>query len=125
MRVLITSRKWWGRHLVALVAITACAFLGRWQWDKAMWGSGDLVNLGYGLQWWSFAAVIVYGWFRLVREDLHPQPASPDPSGAQESEATASPAFVRPRPAPPALDDDPELAAYNAYLAQLSARSRN
>jgi DNA-binding transcriptional regulator of glucitol operon len=148
VRVLVTSPKWWGRHLLVVLAMTVCAFLGRWQWDKAMYGSGDLINLGYGLQWWSFAAIILFGWYRLVRDTLHPRPLTDeeyaeaegftdfdqaetfDPTGELDR-----PAVLRSAPAPrvlrasrrpvedPGEPDDPELAAYNAYLARLSARA--
>jgi hypothetical protein len=151
MRTLLLTGKWWVRHLLVLGAIVACALLGRWQFDKGVFGSGDLVNLGYGLQWWSFAAIIVFGWWRAVRHELRPKvhpaetpgddppqtevpsPAAGEPTGAGPACAPAGslpvPASLfagRRRPVPDGADDeeDPELAAYNAYLARLNARSR-
>lgn len=124
MRALVTSPKWWGRHLLVLCAVAACALLGRWQWDKAMYGSGDLVNLGYGLQWWSFAVLIIYGWYRLAKESIKPRPSA----GVVEDEQEGKPPALQlvQRRAPQVdPEEDPELAAYNEYLARLSARAKS
>lgn len=124
MRSLVTSPKWWGRHLLVLCAVAACALLGRWQWDKAMYGSGDLVNLGYGLQWWSFAVLVIYGWYRLAKETVKARPG--EAVEGQEAERQQETLELVQRRAPEVdPDEDPELAAYNAYLARLSARAKS
>ena len=80
--------------MLLVVLVVSFVFLGRWQWSRAMSTSGGPQNLIYALQWWTFAGVIVYGWWRMVRDELHPvTPAAP-------------------------------MAAYNDYLAWLSANPR-
>jgi hypothetical protein len=114
--------KWLGLHLLTLVAVAACALLGRWQFDKALWESGDLVNLGYGLQWWSFAAIILFGWWRGARDAVR----GDAPRRAQPGREAAPQRVLR-VPARPSVstEEDAELAAYNAYLARLNARARS
>ncbi|HVA60426.1 MAG TPA: transcriptional regulator [Mycobacteriales bacterium] len=121
----LKSPKWWGLTLLVIAGISACALLGRWQWDKALYGSGDLVNLGYGLQWWTFAAVVLYGWGRAVREVARPR-ARPGPDGkVGEPSLPRTLVVANRRPVPPAdAEEDAELAAYNRYLARLHASTR-
>jgi DNA-binding transcriptional regulator of glucitol operon len=126
--VLVTPR-WLGLHLLVLIAMAACVLLGRWQFDKALWGSGDLINLGYGLQWWSFDAIILYAWWRGARDSVRGgRPVATAPVASAADRAEPEPPRMKAasrRPAAPVGDeDDAELAAYNAYLARLSARSR-
>jgi DNA-binding transcriptional regulator of glucitol operon len=121
---LLLSRRWLTWHVLALLAIALFVFLGRWQWNRAMASDGTLQNLFYAFNWWIFAALVVYGWGKTLREDLQGLQAGPEAEG-QPAPVTLPALYARPRPAEldEPIEADPELAAYNAYLAQLNERS--
>lgn len=104
--------------LIALVIVAACGCLalGWWQWTRFQSVSGTFQNLGYALQWPLFAWFCVYAYRKYVRyEELPPEPR-------HDSALTEIPAGLlpeRPRPMQPPTDD-PALAEYNAYLAELA-----
>jgi hypothetical protein len=130
-----------------LVVVAVLSLLGRWQWDVSQSSHGGLQNFLYAFQWWFMAAMVIYGWWRLLRDDAHPHtrpkpdlvpaPAGEwlgdpraafgdaggtgqagDPSSAGDlAAATDATTFA-------ADDDDEELAAYNEYLARLNDRAR-
>ncbi|MFD6356402.1 transcriptional regulator [Nocardia tengchongensis] len=117
-----------------VVAFTACLGLGYWQWTRFESGGGTYQNLGYALQWPLFAGFVVWAYLRFVRlEQEVGQDELPVPDNAGEAPTTRP---RRPKPAAPreipagllperptaARDDDPELAEYNRYLADLHAR---
>jgi DNA-binding transcriptional regulator of glucitol operon len=138
-RSLLTPR-WLLLHAVFVLATVATGFLAVWQWDRAHEAGGSFQNLGYALQWPLFGAFTIFLWIRLMRMDVHrgrdeaeqePAAAStPDePVGAQVVEETTPVARRKrplvPPPAPPVdAEDDPELAAYNQYLAELNEADR-
>ncbi|MCV7398899.1 hypothetical protein H7K24_01870 [Mycobacterium fragae] len=104
--------------LIALVIVAACGCLalGWWQWTRFQSASGTFQNLGYALQWPLFAGFCVYAYRKFVRyEEVPPEPS-------KDHAMTELPDGLLPeRPKPvqqPA--DDPALAEYNAYLAQLA-----
>ncbi|UGT60254.1 transcriptional regulator [Nocardia asteroides] len=106
--------------LIALVVVAAlaCLALGWWQWERFESSSGTGQNLGYALQWPLFAGFVVFAYFRFVRlerDDEEAAEAPPRPSAAREI-----PAGILPERPAAARDDDPELAAYNSYLAELN-----
>ena len=126
MRVvkLLLSRRWLTWHALALLAIALFVFLGKWQWNRAMASDGTLQNLFYAFNWWVFAALVVYGWTKTLREDLGG--LSEDPAEESRPAPVALPAlYAKPRPVDldDPIEDDPELVAYNAYLAELHQRS--
>ena len=122
------SRRWLMWHALALVAIALFVFLGKWQWNRAMASDGTLQNLFYAFNWWIFAVLVVYGWGKTLHEDLVDLREGRGPVERAEAAAqVALPAlYARPRPADldDPIEDDPELAAYNAYLAELNQRSQ-
>ena len=88
---------------------------------------GTLQNLFYAFNWWIFAGLVVYGWGKTLREDLPgPTPRTGGDTGNRRRRpyrclrSTAN--SVRPSWTCP-IEDDPELVAYNAYLARLNERS--
>jgi hypothetical protein len=145
------------RQVLAAVAlagfVVACLRLGWWQWQRYHGPGGSLQNLGYTLQWPTFAAFALFMVWRLRRLERrrnqdeneqgsrHDRPAGgrpthptgtpaeltealPDPTAAPTEPAEATLA----RPTPPATttdDEADELAAYNRYLAQLNAKERH
>lgn len=103
--------------LIALVIVAACGCLalGWWQWTRFQSVSGTFQNLGYALQWPLFAWFCVYAYRKYVRYEELP----PEPRREAVTELPAGLLPERPKPAPPP-SDDPALAEYNAYLAELS-----
>lgn len=106
-----------------MVGALGCLALGWWQWTRfeAVGGTGQ--NLGYAFQWPLFAAFLVYAYRRFVQLEDSPDESSESP--ASPDEPREIPADLLPeRPVAPRVDDevDPEIAQYNRYLAELSAR---
>lgn len=110
--------------ILVIVAALTCLALGWWQWGRFQSGTGTGQNLGYALQWPLFAGFVVFAYVRFVR---------------LEREADESPESERPKPAKPAVQreipegilperptvqrtQDPVLAEYNRYLADLHAQ---
>jgi hypothetical protein len=139
VRRLILSPRWIVWHVLTLGAMATCGWLAAWQWQRAGSAMGSALNVGYGLQWPLFAIFFGVMWWRMLRMEAakleevaqpadeptpapaeaprHGEPGPPTPSDAP------SPFGPRPRnAAPPPVDDDPELVAYNEMLAQLAAR---
>ena len=116
MRRFLTLR-WIRYHALMVVLVAAFLVLGWWQWTRGE--GGNARSYGYALEWPAFAIFVVVFWVRLMRDELKP-PRTEDQE-ASGDEAAAEPEFpdvVRPEIDP---DEDPELAAYNAYLARLNA----
>jgi hypothetical protein len=127
--------RWLPRHVLALVLIAALILLGRWQWDVSESPRGGLQNLLYAFQWWAMAGMVVYGWWRLLRDDAYGRPAA-RVAPVQSALALAGeaewdfPQFGEPdafasltAQTADDRDPDPELAEYNDYLTRLNARS--
>jgi DNA-binding transcriptional regulator of glucitol operon len=115
---------WIARHLVAVVLVVAFLGLGWWQFSRAT--EGNTLSWGYTFEWPVFAAFVVFLWVREIqherrgRPDDTPPPAQPRVPGAPVT--VGRPVRVPARTVPPPTeDDDPELAAYNDYLAWLAA----
>jgi hypothetical protein len=119
-RFLITP-KWLGWHAFAVVAAIGMLWLGDWQFHRAE--SGNALSWAYTFEWPIFAIFGVVFWAKTIRDELKP-PAAADheeielPAGAVPGARTGAGAGAGDRAGDDA--DDPELAAYNAYLARLS-----
>jgi DNA-binding transcriptional regulator of glucitol operon len=130
--------RWYPRHLLAIALTAAMILLGRWQWDVAQSQRGGLQNLLYSFQWWALGLVIVYGWWRLLRDDTYGRPSA---GAADRAAAAPAPALIDDDWAPisassvelidrqladaeDADETDDEMAAYNKYLEKLNARSQ-
>jgi hypothetical protein len=111
MRKLLTPG-WLAGHTVMVLAVAAMLGLGAWQLSRAT--GGNTLSWAYTIQWPIFAGFVVVLWWREVRRALRGEatPATPP-----------RPAAVR--HTTPVIEydeaDDPELAAYNRFLAWLSA----
>jgi len=116
LRILLRPR-WIALHLFAIVMVVAMALLGRWQMIVSDDKHFNARNFGYALQWWVFSAFALWFWWRLVRDAVRPR--SPQP----ETKAADEPVVAYRRYVPPSTQtvaDDPELAAYNEYLARIA-----
>ena len=110
--------------LAAVLAafVVACLRLGWWQLQRYHSPSGSLQNLGYTLQWPTFAAFALFMVWRLRRLERQRNAAAPDDDAVPPEDAAPPPG--RPAtttPVVPREEPDDELAAYNRYLAQLNA----
>ena len=108
---LLTPR-WVLLHLLVAALFVATFFLGYWQLTKAENGGG-VVNWSYALQWplYGFMGLFFYG--KMVKVELNRDPDEDEPG--QDVVL-----YQRPR-----IDTtgDPELAAYNRYLAELNEKA--
>ena len=119
---------WLARHLLALALTVGFLALGWWQFDRA--AGGNTLSWGYTFEWPIFAGFVVFLWFREM------QVARRNPDGKQPAETSVEPpaptgklpgapvTVGRPVRVPvkaAATEDDPELDAYNDYLAWLAA----
>jgi hypothetical protein len=109
--------RWLGWHAFAVVAVLGMLWLGDWQFHRAE--SGNPLSWAYTFEWPIFAIFGVVFWAKTIRDELRP------PAASAEAEPFELPASAGP-PGPGGRDsgagpeaDDPELAAYNAYLARL------
>ncbi len=124
---------WLVRHLVMVVLVTGFLALGWWQISRA--AAGNTLSWAYAFEWPLFAGFVVFIWFREIQQELRAQradgqppgttaPAAPAQESPQTSDATSRVTVRRPvrtvRAAAP-VDDDPDLVAYNRYLAWLNA----
>ena len=127
----VLAPKWVLGHVLVLAAAVTMVFLGRWQLDVSDSKHFSLQNFGYALQWWAFTVFALGLWGRILRDAARSRAAATaEPSaGSQpaEPEPTApEPVAYRRYVMPQSTDGDtsagdPELAAYNDYLARLAA----
>ena len=124
----LSTNRWTNRralvlHSVLAIWIPACALACWWQVTVAL--SGDELGWVYSVMWPCFAVFGTVLWWNLIHDD-------PDTVGArgvrrlQEEEATTTPAKSAPDDDVIARAEalDAELAAYNAYLAELDGGRR-
>jgi hypothetical protein len=122
------SPAWIARHVTALVLVCGFLALGWWQLGRA--AGGNTLSWAYTLEWPVFASFVVFLWIREVQHERAggtlappPVPKAPDRPARRPGDpvTVGRPVRVPFRPAGPAPDDDPELVAYNDYLAWLAA----
>ena len=110
------SRRALKLHLVILVVVPAFMALCIWQIFRAV--DGNSLSWAYVFEWPLFAAYAVYMWWRFVHEDPD---ATPQPAESGEEPPVTSAVTQQTE----AVDtEEADLAAYNAYLAQLAERDR-
>lgn len=109
-------------HLAAVIWIPGCAVATWWQVGIAL--SGDMLGWVYSIMWPCFAAFGALVWWHLVHDD-------PETVGARglrrvqhAQRGNAAGDGEVPLTVKRAEAEDPELAAYNAYLAELGRRPR-
>jgi hypothetical protein len=122
-RILFTP-KWLGWHLFAVVAVLGMLWLGDWQFHRAE--SGNALSWAYTFEWPIFAVFGVVFWVKTVRDELKPPAAAASQAAGIELPVSAGGGSLGqdgPDGRVVQVDedaDDPELAAYNAYLARLN-----
>jgi DNA-binding transcriptional regulator of glucitol operon len=114
-------------HLTAIIVVPGCLVAGWWQVHRAL--SGNALSWAYSVEWPVFAGYGVYLWWKLVHE-RPAEPANetvaadgdlPAPDGRlADVEAVEHENLQREDLA----SEDDELAAYNRYLAELSAADK-
>jgi hypothetical protein len=100
-------------HLAVIIIVPGCGLAAWWQITRATDGNG--LSYLYAIEWPLFAIIGAYFWWMLIHTDYE----NVGLKGMRRSETTAVPAS--PAAPPVTVTDDPELAAYNARLAQLAA----
>lgn len=132
MRRVLTPR-WLLVH--ALAVLLAVGMLGLGGWQAARAASGNMLSWGYMLQWPVFAGFVVFIWTREIQRVVRDPDAQRSRSGSRGSPVPPRGQSARPAPRRPVITrpaayddagdpDDPELAAYNRYLAWLNAHPR-
>lgn len=148
MRSLAFTPRWIGGGLFCLTAAAVCGFLGHWQWDVAQHGS--LQNTAYAFNWWLFSALFIGFWFKALRDTAHRDAVGEGASAAAARMGPVSgplpqlvpmagrglagaalrlprerePAPDVPRPPIPTAEEDPDVAAWNDWLAELNAEPK-
>jgi hypothetical protein len=120
---LITPR-WLAWHAFAVLAAWGMLWLGDWQFHRAE--GGNALSWAYTFEWPLFVIFGVFFWGKTIADEFKIQRTAAEAG----STAAAMPAADLSLPAAAhtavSLDEfdeaeDPELAAYNAYLAGLSS----
>lgn len=117
---------WLAFHLMTAALVVTMVLLGRWQLVVSNHKHFNIQNFAYALQWWVFSATALGMWARIVRDRRAPQRQTGQVSEAAEQPHTdvAYRRYVMPRSADAAPAEDPEIAAYNDYLANLAKGER-
>jgi len=120
-RFLITPR-WLAWHAFTVLAAWGMLWLGDWQFHRAE--GGNPLSWAYTFEWPIFTMLGVIFWVKTIVDEWRAQGAPA--STAARADAAESPALPGYSAAEcdDDADDDPELAAYNAYLAKLDKRNR-
>ncbi len=101
-------------HVLVAVALYAMFRLGVWQWGRGQ-QTGSIRNYSYGLEWWAFVVLTLAGWVKFCVDET--APAVEVPAATVVPTTTSLPVV-----APLAVDEDPDLAAWNARFADLARR---
>jgi DNA-binding transcriptional regulator of glucitol operon len=114
------TRHWVWLHIA--VAVTVPTFLGMGWWQVERAGAGNARSYGYAVEWPSLAAIVIFLYVRAIRMELRNVTVHFNrPTLLAENAFTA---IDLDRHTEPVVydEDDPDLAAYNAYLGELHER---
>ena len=125
----LLSPKWLAWHAFTVVSAAGMLGLGYWQFHRAE--TGNSLSWGYTFEWPIFAIFVVVFWGKtIVDEERHPGGrAAKQAAALREADLTADDDLALPGAAHTAAQtddeaaDDPDLAAYNAYLARLNGQA--
>ncbi len=116
--------RWLAGHLVVLAAAMTMVLLGRWQLTVSERKGFSLQNFGYALQWWAFSIFALVLWAKILRDRSRHAAAPLAEAPAAVERPVAYRRYLMPQSSErPIESDDPEQAAYNAYLASLATRT--
>ena len=121
-RFLLTPR-WIAWHALMVVSFCGMGWLGYWQGTRALSGNG--LSWAYTFEWPLFAVFAVVFWARTIKDEIKIKSGTAEPPAVTVAPGEMLPAgmgvFLSAPPADGegAEEDDPALAAYNAYLARL------
>jgi hypothetical protein len=119
-------------HVAVLVFVPGCAVAAWWQINRAE--SGNQLSYLYSVMWPVFGILGLYFWWMLLHTDYdtvglkgmrRQQEAAVADDPATVGAATLDPDAPQPPAPTPAAAlavEDPELAAYNARLAELASK---
>ena len=97
-------------HVVVVLLFLATLQLGWWQWERAELRGWNVQNLSYAFQWPVYGLMGLWFHSRLMRMELERHVDDDEPGSS----------LVLYRPMRIDTSGDPDLAAYNAYLAGLN-----
>jgi DNA-binding transcriptional regulator of glucitol operon len=106
-------------HVLAIVLTTTFLGFGWWQLQRAE--AGNMRSWGYTFEWPLFAVFVIVMWIKMIYDEVHAE--DKDEAGPDTAGQYAEPAAVAAQDARNGADD-PELAAYNRYLARLNAEAQ-
>jgi hypothetical protein len=128
--------RWVALHLVVAVLAAGTVYAGLWQWDVAT-HHHDIRNYAYAIQWFVFLAFGLWFWVKIMRDASRraASGAGEDGERSRDFVTRESPVdggtvgapyrgYAMPQASAIVVDDDPELARYNAYLTGLAAESQ-
>ena len=120
----LVSPRWLAWHAFAIAAAWGMLWLGDWQFHRAE--NGNALSWAYTFEWPIFVIFGVVFWGKTIVDEWRHQTAARS-AGDQDLASAAAPLELPPGAhVAAAVDDeaaaDPELAAYNAYLARLNSR---
>jgi hypothetical protein len=116
--------RWLGWHAFAIGATIGMLWLGEWQFHRAE--SGNALSWAYTFEWPVFAVFGLVFWIKTMVDEFRP-PADPGMVPYVDlPDSVAAPGGVAALDAgAPAEPADPELDAYNAYLARLNRQAED
>ncbi|HEY5383673.1 MAG TPA: hypothetical protein VIJ56_00425 [Acidimicrobiales bacterium] len=129
MRERWLSRRAQWLHLSVLVFVPGCAAAAWWQINRA--ADGNQLSYLYSVLWPAFGLLGLYFWWMLIHTDydsvglkgMQRQQAAAASTDVEATEVASPSPGVAPLTAPiVSAEEDPELAAYNARLAELAAQ---
>lgn len=93
-------------HVPLLIGVTVCVYAGWFELSRAR--AGHTVAWVYAFEWPGFAVVGIYIWWRMISTTDGSRPTGPTPASGKQFVAA----------------DDPGLAAWQQYLAQVQRDER-
>lgn len=113
-----TSPRSLGLHILLVVWIAMCAVAAWWQVGRAI--QGNSLSFLYAIEWPVFAVLGVLGWFAL----LNMERVSDEEIAERRAYEERMRAEARAAREVQAGGEDPNLAAYNEHLAELSTQPK-
>lgn len=114
--------KWLGWHALMVLTVLAMLALGDWQFHRAE--SGNSLSWAYTFEWPIFAGFVIVFWAKTIKDEFRPPAQAGGLDDVALPNGRGGAAVLATGDADVAEDeDDEELAAYNAYLARLTAEA--